>query len=86
MAKWNHLYCFKLDMLDCNNHTHQSTKSAEYTVVCSKFQIHTPYAHMNSFMYSFVPNTTSLWNGLPMIMFSYVEALIYANCASYTIA
>ena len=41
-------------------------------------QIHIPYARMNSFMYFFIPNTTSLWNGLPMTMFSYVEALIYA--------
>ena len=33
-----HSVCgYRLDMLDCNIHTHQGTKSAEYTVVCSKF-------------------------------------------------
>ena len=30
--------------------------------------LYTPYAHTNSFMNSFVPSTSTLWNGLPPVI------------------
>ena len=30
--------------------------------------LHTPHAHTNSFMNSFVPSTSTLWNGLPPVI------------------
>ena len=51
---------------------------------CSTNSLYIPYAHTNSFMYSFIPNTTSLWNGLPITSLSsfgsFKKYLFTKNC------
>ena len=58
----NNIFCFPENLIKLRSgfHTHpMSTRSVSGNL------LYQPFAHTNSFLYSCVPNTSYLWNGLP---------------------